>query len=246
MYHSVNFTLPGKWTKNSHDDFHLVPDGRPIITMPEPVTNYIEIPGASGQLDMSESLTNYPLYGHREGTLSFIVLNDYEENDSWIKRYQQLGQYLHGRRLEMSLEDDPDYFYEGRFSVSNWESPSDGGNSTVDIDYTLDTYKYWDNEIVINKSVSGSSTTVYFSKNDMNLGTMPTVPVFQISKVSNNITIQASNPELYSGSLQHTVSSSATYQFQDIVLMDFDGTNRCSITLNGRGDVTIRLRNGEL
>lgn len=246
MYHSVTFTLPGVWSKNSHEDFHLVPDGRPIISMPAPVTNFIEVPGASGPLDLSESLTGYPLYGNREGSLSFIVLNDYQGDESWIQRYQMISKFIHGRRLELVLEDDPNYFYEGRFTIENWESPSDGGNSTVSIGYALDTYKYWDTELSYVVTVAGSSNTLYFSSSRSNLGIMPVIPTIEVSSVNGNITLEFSNPEIFSGTLSHTISHAATYRFQDVVLSDMSGDNMCSIKISGRGTVVIRLRNGEL
>ena len=246
MYHSVTFTLPNVWSKNSYDDFHLVPDGRPVISMPEPVTNYLEVPGASGQLDMSTSLTGYPLYGAREGSLSFIVLNDYSGADSWIRRHDTIVKFIHGRRLELYLEDDPDYFYEGRFKVDSWESPSDGGNSTVSIGYTLDSYKYWQQKVQSTINLSGNSSTLRFSGIRGNLGTMPTVPTIEVLNATNNITITASNPSIYSGTFSHVVSRAATYQFQDIVFMDLDGNNECSLSISGSGTVKVTLQNGDL
>lgn len=253
MYHSVTFSLPdpinpsqNRWVKNSYSDFHLVSDGRPVISMPNPVTNYIEVPGASGRLDMSEALTNYPVYSDREGSLEFIVLTDYGPNETWADRYQKIARYIHGRRLELTLEDDPDYFYEGRFSISSWESPSDGGNSTISIDYTLDSYKYWQELVEYSVSVSGSQRTLSFSHNSGNLGTMPTVPTFVVRNVTSDITITVSNPELFISGIQHVVNHAATYQFQDIVLTDMDYCNTCAITISGSGSVDVLVRNGEL
>ena len=253
MYHSVNFSLPDpinpsqyRWEKNSYSDFHLVSDGRPVISMPSPVTNYIEVPGASGRLDMSESLTNYPLYSDREGSLEFIVLNDYGPGETWADRYQYIARHIHGRRLELSLEDDPDYFYEGRFAVSGWESPSDGGNSTISIDYTLDTYKYWQRLVERTISVSGATTSMSFSYDNLTLGTMPTVPTFVVRNVTSDITITVTNPELLIHNTQHVVNHAATYQFQDIVLSDMDRCNSCSVSIAGSGTVDILIRNGDL
>ena len=253
MYHSVTFSLPdpsnpstNKWSKNSYSDFHLVSDGRPVIALPEHITNYVEVPGASGRLDMSESLTNYPLYGDREGSIEFIVLTDYGPGDSWSKRYQMISRYIHGRHLELALEDDPDYFYEGRFAIDGWESPSDGGNSTISIQYTLDTYKYWQTRTEQSVNVSGSTQSIQFSHNRGNLGIMPVVPIFYVTSVSSDITITATNPEIYSGTITHVVNYPATYQFQDIVLTDFDYINTCTLTFSGNGSVRIALRNGEL
>jgi hypothetical protein len=39
----------------------------------------------------------------------------------------------------MILQDDPDYYYEGRYTVGNWESGA--SNSAISISYQLDPYK---------------------------------------------------------------------------------------------------------
>ena len=71
-YHSVNFG-----DKNTWDDWKLVPSNRPVIDPPTQKTNYIDIPGADGSLDISTALTGYPVYNDRVGSIEFIVMNDY-------------------------------------------------------------------------------------------------------------------------------------------------------------------------
>ena len=227
----------------------MVPDGRPIIATPDPITNYIDIPGASGQMDLSESLTRYPTYSNREGSINFLVLNDYGENDSWQKRYQSLCKYIHGRRLELALEDDPDYFYEGRFKVESWESGNDGGYSSVSIGYTLDSYKYWNTLYERTITASSSSQRITFNKANNNVGMMPAVPTFYATNVgANGITITFRNQEYYGNqALTHTMNQgSAYYVFQDIIIMDFNGTNTCTLDITGSGTLKVSLRNGEL
>lgn len=131
--HSVNFGL-----KNTWDDWHLVPSSRPVIAMPELKTQYVDIPGADGHLDLSEALTRYPVYENREGNLEFIVMNGYGD---WSARYSEIADYLHGRTMQVILEDDPGYYYEGRLFVEDWSSPSDGTWSTISIGYNLQPYK---------------------------------------------------------------------------------------------------------
>ena len=46
---------------------------------------------------------------------------------------------IHGKRMAIVLDDDPDYYYEGRFTVGNIEPASD--YSGITITYQLDTYK---------------------------------------------------------------------------------------------------------
>lgn len=149
MYHSVNFG-----DKNTYDDWKLVPDSRPVVVPPEPKFIFDEIPGASGSLDLSSTLTGFVSYQDRTGSFDFIVLNDYGE---WHERYSEIMGYLHGKRMRMSLEDDPNYFYIGRFSVSSWDS---GENwSTISIDYHLDPFKYSASENVLSILLSGTGTT---------------------------------------------------------------------------------------
>lgn len=132
MYHSITFG-----DKNTFDDWHLIPTSRPVI-MPPPLRSHtVDIPGGFGSLDLTEALTGYPLYDNRTGSLEFAVVND--KWSDWSLAYQTILNYLHGRRMKMTLEDDPSYYYIGRFSVDNWSS---GENySTITINYDLYPYK---------------------------------------------------------------------------------------------------------
>lgn len=137
MYHSITFG-----TKNTWDDWHLIPTSRPVVSLPDMDTRYVDIPGA-GSIDLSESLTGYPTYKNREGSFEFIVTNDYSGYD-WVSVHQEIVNYLHGLTTCMVLEDDPGYFYKGRFSVNEWRS--DPNWSIIVIDYNLTPYKksIWD------------------------------------------------------------------------------------------------------
>lgn len=138
MYHSITFGDKNTWT-----DWHLVPTSRPVIAPPKPKTQYVDIPGADGSIDLTESLAGRPVFSNREGTLEFIVLNDFNVDDynyNWIDVYTDILQYLHGRSMRMILEDDPKYYYEGRFEVNSWTS--DANNSKISINYIVSPYKY--------------------------------------------------------------------------------------------------------
>ena len=131
QYHSIIFG-----GKNSWDDWHLVPTSRPVFNPPKPKTKTLDIPGGDGLLDVSELLTGYPVYENRTGSFEFMVHNGYEE---WQVAYSNIMDYLHGKRLRAVLEDDPDYFYEGRYSVNAWKS--DKAYSLITIDYSVGPYK---------------------------------------------------------------------------------------------------------
>ena len=139
MYHSVTFGSKNTWT-----DWHLVATSRPVIDPPSVKTRYVEIPGADGTIDLTDSLTGAPSYNDREGNMDFYVLNQYDifgpSDYNWVDVYSEIVSYLHGKRLQMILEDDPGYYYEGRFTVDSWKTEAD--RSTITIGYHLDPFRY--------------------------------------------------------------------------------------------------------
>ena len=133
MYHSITIG-----DKNTWDDWKLIPLSRPVVNPPDVYTKYVEIPGYDGSVDLTELLTGRPTYARRTGDWQFIVTHDYDGYD-WQTVYSSIMNHLHGEEMEVRLEDDPDYFYTGRLSVSDWKS----GNSysTITISYELMPFK---------------------------------------------------------------------------------------------------------
>ena len=132
MYHSVTLG-----DKNTWDDWHLVPTSRPAFSMPSPKTNIVDIPGADGSLDLSTALTGRMRYSNRQGTFEFIAINDY---GYWVDRYSDIANYLHGKTYKAILCDDPEYYYEGRFTVSEWKTNKNW--SSISIGYNVGPYKH--------------------------------------------------------------------------------------------------------
>ena len=144
MYHSITFgdgtlTADGRFDgKNTWEDWHLIPSSRPTVSQAAPVISLIDIPGREdGPIDMSEYLTGGIQYGQRSGSFDFYVDNDHE---NWTAILSKMTSYLHGKEMKMVLEDDPGFYYEGRFSVTEWRSES--WNSRVVINYAVGPYKY--------------------------------------------------------------------------------------------------------
>lgn len=143
----------------------LVPKSRPFVVPPEKKVTTIDIPGADGSLDVSETLTKWPVYNNRTGSWSFyvtdynnhegIVQDNNDQNvldnvydpirdtvlDNWSGMYTRFLNSLHGKTLAIVLDDDPDYYYKGRVTISQWDSPNDGTLSGVTISYDLYPYK---------------------------------------------------------------------------------------------------------
>lgn len=91
MYHSITFG-----TKNTWDDWHLIPKTRPLFNPPPVKTKFVEVPGGDGSLDLSVALTGRPMYGNRTGSFEFYVENGHK---NWSVLYSEIMAYLHGRKL---------------------------------------------------------------------------------------------------------------------------------------------------
>lgn len=96
----------------------------------------MNIPGGDGVLDLTASLAGRPTYNNRTGSWTFYVQNGFKD---WSVLYSEIMVYLHGQTFKAILEDDPAYFYEGRFSVNQWKSDKD--YSQIVINYNVGPYK---------------------------------------------------------------------------------------------------------
>jgi phage-related protein len=131
MYHSITIG-----NKNTWDDWRLIPSSRPLVAPPSVKENSLDIPGTNGMLD-STGMHGRVFYGNRTGSWQFIVMNDFR---SWEEAYSDIMAHLHGQAMIAVLEDDPEYYYTGRFKVNQWASNKD--YSGITIDYNVDPYKY--------------------------------------------------------------------------------------------------------
>lgn len=138
MYHSITFrrTSDGE-ERNTWTDWRLIPASRPVFSPPQPTLRLVAIPGKSGTLDTTNLMGRTILYGDRSGSLEFYVENDHWP--SWSEAYSTIANWLHGERLQAFLEDDSGYYYDGRFSVSQWRS--DRTHSRITINYQVNPYK---------------------------------------------------------------------------------------------------------
>ena len=138
MYHSLIFQADGETKKyNTWDHWHLIPSSRPTFVQPSPVYKYIDIPGADGQKDLTNYLIGRPTYSNRQGSFEFIVANGWGD---WFVRRTELAKYFTGRYMKCYLEDEPKFYYYGRFFFKDWKS--DANFSKVTIEYQVKPYRY--------------------------------------------------------------------------------------------------------
>lgn len=256
--------------KNTWDDFHILATERPVFNPPNPKTSYIDIPGGNGSLDMSESLTGYPVYENRTGSFRFRVMNDYYDQrrtelykKEWAKHYSEIMKYLHGQSMKAILADDPEWFYKGRFSVKEWKS----GNtwSEISIDYNVDPYKWraisstedwlWDTfnfetGIITQRTfdkitIDSPNSFKTFHFNSALFGDAPISPKVIVSDESNNgvgITIEFYNS--YLGINKTLIFKEGTTYAPDIVF--YGQEDEYTMNIKGEGTISFDFRIGRL
>lgn len=131
MYHSITIGEFNTW-----DDFYLVPKTIPSFAPPAPKTNYQDIPGADGAIDLSTALTGDIMYNNRTGTIDFIIEKGHRD---WEYIYSEILNKIHGKRLKIILEDDNLWYYMGRFWVSAYSNGKH--NPELTMSYSIEPYK---------------------------------------------------------------------------------------------------------
>lgn len=182
MFHSLSFIDPNDSSNNKHtwDSWHIVPTSKPIIAPAAQKRQTLDIPGGNGTLDVSRALTGYPVYNNREGEIEFVVVNDNNYETSllipnklvlmpWTELLSEMQDYFDGKELQCILDDDPDYYYTGYWSVSAFSNDEKG--SIVTLKYSVDPYKYLidskrDKTKWTNLEVGSNEVSYKFNKKD--------------------------------------------------------------------------------
>lgn len=234
MYHSITLG-----TKNTWDDWHLIPTSRPVINPPSVKTNLIEIPGGDGVLDLTTALSGRPLYKNRVGSWEFYVENGYRE---WTTLYSDIMVYLHGQKMRAVLEDDPMYYYEGRFAVNAWKSNKE--RSVITIDYDVNPYKkeiFASTDEWIWDTFNFETGVIRYYKDLPVDGTLEIVVITDLMPTSPTLVVSASGMRVTYGGETYALSKGINH-ISEIVLSP--GENL--MTFSGNGIVTIEFTGGRL
>lgn len=248
--------------RHTWDSWHLVPSSRPVFIPPPVKELYQDVPGSDSSLDYTESLTGYPLYGNREGSQEFWVLNENDDptitDYNWSVLYSEIMNYLHGRRKIVILEDDPGYYYEGRWKVNEWKS--DKERSIITLDYNLYPYKMevqstlndwlWDPFSFVTGiireygSIDIEPGTDYTIELDGSI--MPSTPIITLVPNSNATVVQVSYKNAYgvnkiftgSGTTLAPTLTSGNNRFPDMIIQP----DRKTLKFRATGDsATIKI-----
>lgn len=138
---------------HSYDDFSLIL-GSKEIEAPSAKTETIDLPGADGVLDLSEYFGEIK-YNKRKITLTFSTIVPKSE---FLALFSKIQNAIHGQKMNIVLDDDPEFYYVGRVTVDKWKADKNVGTITVECD--CEPYKYKIYKTILVATIAGSETLI--------------------------------------------------------------------------------------
>ena len=212
------------------------------IPQPDAKTNYVQIPGTSGNLDLSEVYGGVT-YEDRSGlSFTFVVRNNFI---AWAHIIQNLAAKIHGKKCKVIVDNDPDYYYICRLKISHEKSKKAVG--TIVITGTAEPYKY---------DMIGSDERWEWDPFDFETGVIRELVDIKIWSLNNRITITGStnyrtpvfvvkeskNMQFTYNNKTYDLPKPGNYRFPAVRVGDDDIT----LKFSGAGVLTIRFRGAYL
>ena len=206
-------------TKWAHADYGLTVAPY-AIPMPEPQTNFVEIPGRDGALDLSEAFGTVR-YADRIIPLTLYARAPFDATLSTF------AADVHGRRMSVIFDRDPTYYYDARVTVEDVERHA--GYCELSLECRARPYKMEHFETTITVLPTASTTVTLTNTR------MPVVPTITVS-AGMTLTFTLLGKD-------YTVNLSAgTHIIPYLVLMEGD----TEIGITGTGRITFTYRKGAL
>ena len=133
----------------------------------------------------------------------------------------ELSTYLHGKKMNLTFSEDPNWYYVGRYTLN--ELASDRNIGVLSIDCILEPYRHKKTETI--KTITGTGTLTLTNTRKW---VMPT------------ITSNSSMQFTFEGK---TFTVNGTLQSPDIILKE--GESTIEVT-SGAGTLTVTYREGKL
>lgn len=203
---------------HSFNNLHLILSQKTIGT-PSPKREVIDIPGGDGVLDLTEFFGAVK-YSNRQLSFEFSTM---VPQSQFMDLFAQVQNALHGQKMRIILDDDPEWFYMGRISVSEWKAEKNIGKLTIDCD--CEPFKQSIYTTTVTKVVSSNATISL--ANDK----MPTVP-----------TITTTKEFLISFGGYNDMYPAGTFTIPELEL--WEGNNQ--VYVEGSGTITFTYRKGRL
>ena len=190
------------------------------IPMPEPQTNFVEIPGRDGALDLSGAFGTVR-YADRIIPLTLYARAPF---DTLISAF---ASDVHARRMNMIFDRDPTFYYDARMTIEDVERH--WGYCELSLECRVKPYKLEQFETAITVLPTGIATVTLTNTR------MPVVPSITVSaEMTLTFTIAGVGYTINLAAGSHIVPS--------LVLTD----GETEIDLTGTGSITFTYRKGAL
>lgn len=207
---------------NTWYDWRLILTAKDV-TPPEPKTNYVNLDGMDGTLDLSESLTGEIAYDDRTVTATFWTDNGTRTEREALLR--EIRAVLHGRKIKIIDPDDPDHYFYGRVKIKSVKNTVPYAEFSIEA--TCEPWRYANEESVRSVEVKDQTVNIIMSNNG-------------VKTLSPTITVTGSVTIGYNGA---TVDLTAgAYRITDIKL--YRGAN--IVTVSGSGTVVFTYKEADL
>lgn len=211
------------------DKFNTWYDLRLIVTAKtipdaEPKTNYVQLDGMSGSLDLSEALTGEITYSDR--TISATFWTDYGNRKDREALLRKITASLHGKKIKIIEPDDLNHYFYGRVKIKSKKNNLAYAEFTIEA--VCDPWRYALEETVRRVDVNSAAVIDVVINNN------------SVKTLSPVITVTGSVDITYNG--QKTPLTAGTYKISDITLRQ--GVN--IIGVSGNGSATFSYREADL
>ena len=184
------------------------------ITPPSVKENYVDIAGGNSSIDLTEAVGGVVF---EDGKISFkFTLLDVESKE-------RMKNDLHGKRLKIVLEREPDFYYDGRLTFT---SESQTGNLyELCMDARVSPYKMENQVTIHEEEVKAAKEIIIFNER------MPAMPLITV-KGNVNVGFEGVRFALKTG----------IYEIPEITF--HKGINRLKVS--GNGGIRLEYRKGRL
>lgn len=203
---------------HSFNDFSLILNSKEIEA-PSPKTETVDIPGGDGAIDLTEAFGEVK-FKNRKIKLNFSTI---VPKSQFFDLFSEIQNKIHGQKMKIILDDDPNFWYYGRITVDKWKADKNIGKITVECD--CEPYKYKLYKTIRSDIITDSITLVF---TNLRKSVIPT------------ITLTASAEIVFDGITYNL--SAGTYTSPDIVFTA--GNNLMTVT--GDTTITVEYQEGEL
>lgn len=104
-------------TQHSYYNWKLLLTAPATVSPPALIRHEVEIPGTSTVVDVQKLLTGRVNYKPRDFKARFVLL---EDRAVWESIYDKILNYLHGKTMDIVIDSDREYAYNGTLSVDEW------------------------------------------------------------------------------------------------------------------------------